>query len=89
MRPGEDVIPAQVVGATSLRIGDVLDLAATSDDAPAHVVAHSARVLELPTDGGWAASSGSTIVIAVADDDALSVITASAAGQLIPIVHSN
>jgi len=89
IRPGENVIPAQVSGAASLRVGDVLDLASATDDAPAHVVAHAARVLELPADSGWAGSSGSTIVIAVAEGDALSVITASAAGQLIPIVHGS
>jgi len=87
VRPGENVIPAQVSGAASLHVGDVIDLAAATDNAPAHVVAVSARVLELPADNGWAGTNSSTIVIAVAEDDALAVITASAAGQLIPIVH--
>lgn len=85
---GEDAVPAQVTGAGSLRVGDVLDLAATSDTGSAHVVAHGARVLELPADSGWSGGTGSLVLVAVADADALDVITASAQGHLVPLIHS-
>lgn len=83
-------VPAQVTGAGSLRVGDLLDLAATTDSGPARIVARAARVLELPGDVGWSGGTGSTgslVLLAVADDDALAVISASALGHLIPVIH--
>lgn len=78
----------QVAGAQSLHPGDVLDLVAASDAEPAHVVAHGARVLTLPEQGGWTGSSGSLLLVAMHEQDALPAITASAAGSLIPVVKA-
>ena len=85
---GEEAVPAQVTGAGSLRVGDVLDLAAATDSGQARIVAHRARVLELPAESGWSGGTGSLVLVAVADDDALEVITASAQGHLIPVIHA-
>jgi hypothetical protein len=87
LQPGEDAVPVQVSGANSLHLGDVLDLVAASDTEPAHVVAHSARVLSLPEQSGWT-GSGTTLVVAMSEADSLRAISASAAGSLIPIVHA-
>ena len=88
LQPGEDAVPVQVSGANSLHLGDVLDLVAASDTEPAHVVAHSARVLSLPEQSGWTGSAGATLVVAMSEADSLRAISASAAGSLIPIVHA-
>ena len=88
LRPGEDAVPVQVSGAASLHLGDVLDLVAASESEPAHVVAHSARVIALPEQSGWTGGSGATLVVAMPDADSLRAISASAAGNLIPIVHA-
>jgi len=88
LHAGEDAVPVQVSGAASLHLGDVLDLVAASESEPAHVVAHSARVLALPEQSGWTGGTGVTLVVAIPEADALRAITASAAGTLIPIVHA-
>jgi hypothetical protein len=71
-----------------LHLGDVLDLVAASESEPAHVVAHSARVIALPEQSGWTGGSGATLVVAMPEADSLRAIAASAAGNLIPIVHA-
>ena len=88
LHPGEDAVPVQVTGAASMHLGDVLDLVATSESEPAHVVAHSVRVLALPEQSGWTGNAGATLVVAMAETDSLRAITASGAGNLIPIVHA-
>jgi len=88
LQPGHDAVPLQVSGAASLHAGDVLDLVAASDSEPARIVAHAARVLALPEQSGWTGGSGSTVLVALADQDALAAITASAAGSLIPVVQA-
>jgi hypothetical protein len=88
LQPGEDAVPVQVSGASSLHPGDVLDLVAASDSEPAHIIAHDVRVLALPEQAVWTGGSGATVLVAMGDQDALRAITASAAGSLIPVVQA-
>ena len=69
--------------------GDVVDLVALSDVAPATVIAERARVLSKGASGStFAASEAQMLVVAVAKDDALSVAAAGAAASLTLVMQS-
>lgn len=90
---GEVAVPVELsAGALvqALAVGDVVDVVGISgaEAATASVVAPDARVIDLPSSGGFGSSSSSVVVLAVEESAALKVSAASADGGLTVLIRS-
>lgn len=74
----------------ALAVGDVVDVVGISGTvaAAAAVVAPDARVIDLPSTGGFGGSSSAVVVLAVDESAALRVSAASADGALTVLIRS-
>ena len=82
-RTGEVSIPVTLASsalASVLHVGDVIDLVSVADPAAPDLVAHSARVLQVPSSGGML-TSGSSAVVLVAVPAAAGLDVTAAASQ--------
>ena len=82
-RAGEVSVPVTLANAalaSVLHVGDVIDLVSVADPAAPDLIAHSARVLQVPSSGGML-TSGSTAVVLVAVPAAVGLDVTAAASQ--------
>lgn len=75
------------VTASGLVPGAHIDLVRAVPDATAIVVAHDARVLQA-SGAGWNSTGSSAILVEVDESDSLALVSAAAAGQVVPVLRA-
>lgn len=88
--PGEVTVPVPLAVravADVLEPGDIVDLVSVSDDGRAHVVAARARVVGQPGGAGGFTPTDALLLVAVPEETALALATATARSAVTVIIH--
>ncbi len=72
-----------------LQPGDIVDLVSVTDEGRAHVVAARARVVGQPDSAGGFAPTDALLLVAVPEESALALATATARSALTVIIHGS
>ena len=86
----EVAVPVSLALSSDLiALGSAIDIVAVPDlGGGARIVARDARVIRASSQGGFGASPGATIVVAVTAGEALELADAGAAGTLTALIHA-